>query len=249
MLSSRTPPLHVQLICHRNAWCSTSRYCPARSHWKPRYCCPGQALRHGEDEIGSPVARPDRSLDGCRQPRISPVAGEKQVFPRRHRARPQRVLLRRGLECGAALAHDLPGRQLALDARGLADVPPDRPRQFLARHVHQPVGVADGDRQALRKREQPFNQAADDAEDRRLIRRRIEAEMRIDDGAEFRRRLQARQQRGGRSRRHRHHHGVAGLRAQSCRRRISVRRPGPPRSRTRAVRGRIECCRPCPAAA
>ena len=39
---------------------------------------------------------------------------------------------------------------------------------------------------------------------------RIEAEMRVDDGAEFRRRLQARQQRRRRARRHREHHDVVG---------------------------------------
>src|ERR1700688_3946783 len=78
-------------------------------------------LPHGEDEVGGAVARPYRSLNGGRQPRISPVAGEKQVFPVGHRPRPQRVLLRRRLECRAAFAHDLPGRQLALHATGLAD--------------------------------------------------------------------------------------------------------------------------------
>src|ERR1700722_872411 len=68
------------------------------------------ALAHGEDEIGRAVARPHRTLDGCRQPRISPVAGKKQVFEGRHRPRPQRILFRRGLKCGTALPHDLPGR-------------------------------------------------------------------------------------------------------------------------------------------
>src|SRR4026209_2048468 len=53
-----------------------------------------QDLRPRQDQIGGTVARPYRSLDGCRQPRISPVAGEKQVFARCHRAGPQRILLR-----------------------------------------------------------------------------------------------------------------------------------------------------------
>src|SRR6202035_1352051 len=84
------------------------------------------ALAHGEDEIGRAVARPHRTLDGCRQPRISPVAGKKQVFLGCDRARPQGVLLRRRLECGTALAYDLPGRQFTMHAPGLADIPPDR---------------------------------------------------------------------------------------------------------------------------
>ena len=46
---------------------------------------------------------------------------------------------------------------------------------------------------------------------------RIEAEMRVDDGAEFRRRLQARQQRRRRARRHRQHDDIVGRRARSCR--------------------------------
>ncbi len=37
-------------------------------------------LPHRQHQIGGAVARPHRSLDGGRQPRISPVAGEKQVF-------------------------------------------------------------------------------------------------------------------------------------------------------------------------
>src|ERR1700723_1738924 len=96
------------------------------------------ALAHGEDEIGRAVARPHRTLDGCRQPRISPVAGKKQVFEGRHGARPQSVLFRRGLKCGPALAHDLPGRQFGRNPGGLADIPPNGLDEFLARHIHQP---------------------------------------------------------------------------------------------------------------
>src|SRR6266702_8782914 len=133
---------------------------------------------HGKNKIGGAVSRPYRSLDGGRQPGIGPVAGEKQVFPLRDRARPQRILLGRGLEGGPALAHDLPGRQLALHAAGLADIPPDRLREFLARHVHQAVGIADGDRQPLRECKQPLHQPALDAQYRRHLLGRIDAEMR-----------------------------------------------------------------------
>src|SRR5215211_2153152 len=56
-----------------------------------------QALRPRQDQIGGAVTRPHRSFDGCRQSRISPVAGEKQISERCHRPRAQRVLLRRGL--------------------------------------------------------------------------------------------------------------------------------------------------------
>src|SRR4029450_7499578 len=134
-----------------------------------------QASRPRQDQIGGAVARPYRSLDGCRQSGISPVAGEKQVFERCPPPRAQRVLLRRGLERRSALAHDLPGRQrqIALQAGGLADVPPDRQREFFARHVDQAVAIADGDRQPLRKCEQPFHEATDDAEDRRGCAGRI----------------------------------------------------------------------------
>src|SRR4030081_2567958 len=92
--------------------------------------CGLSGLPHGEDEIGGAVPRAHRSLDRRRQPRISPVAREKQIFVSRDRTRPQRVLLRRGLERGAALAHDLPGRQFALYARRLADIQPDCLSQF-----------------------------------------------------------------------------------------------------------------------
>ena len=50
--------------------------------------------------------------------------------------------------------------------RGLADVAPDRLRQLLARHVDQPVAIADGDREPLREGKQPFHEPADHAEDR-----------------------------------------------------------------------------------
>src|SRR5580692_10861634 len=63
------------------------------------------SLRHGEDEIGGAVTRPHRSFDGCRQPRISPIPGEKQISEGRHRPGPEGILLRRGLKRRAAFAH------------------------------------------------------------------------------------------------------------------------------------------------
>ena len=128
----------------------------------------GSGLRLAEDQIGGAVARPHRSLDGCRQPRISPVAGKKQVFPAASTA-PGRSAFCSGVASNVARRSRTicQGRQFAANAAGLADVPPDRLRELLARHVHQPVAIADGDRQPLRKREQPFHQPADDAEDRR----------------------------------------------------------------------------------
>ena len=90
-------------------------------------------LAHGLDELGGAIAGTHGSLDGCRQPRISPVSGKKQVFVRSNGARAQCILFRRRLERGAALADDLPWRQLAFNPRGLPDVGPDRMGEFLAR--------------------------------------------------------------------------------------------------------------------
>src|SRR5665213_4254953 len=124
MLVSSAPPVSVPTgLLPECIWLDIPFKCPARSAIS--------TPPHGENEVGGAVSRSYRSLDGGRQPRISPVAGEKQVFVRRHRTRPQRVLFRRGLEGGAPLAHDLPGRQLAGNAAGLADIPPDRLGKFL----------------------------------------------------------------------------------------------------------------------
>src|SRR4051794_34538722 len=38
------------------------------------------SLAHGQHAVGGAVSGPYRSLDGRRQPRISPVAREEQVF-------------------------------------------------------------------------------------------------------------------------------------------------------------------------
>ena len=86
-------------------------------------------------------------------------------------------------------------------------------RQALARHVQQPVAAADGDRQAAGKREQPFDGAVDDADHGREAGRRIDAEMRVDDGAELGRHLRP---------------------GTSVSAAIAAAPPGPPRRRRRA---------------
>ena len=140
------------------------------------------------------------------------------------------------------------GGKLALHAGRLADVPPDRLRQLLARHIDQPVAIADGDRQPLRERKQPLHQAADDAEIGGASLGRIEAEMRVDDGAEFRRRLQpGSSDAAGR--------GGTAITTASSGPSATLSSPNfnsptlSPASRIRAVRGRTGSSRPCPAAA
>ncbi len=102
----------------------------------------------------SAARSPDRTdpFDGCRatpyqssRPRETGFSGpsRRPAAARSVPAWPRRC---------AAFAHDLPGRQIGHDARGFADIPPDRLRQFLTRQIHQPVGAADGDRQPLRER-------------------------------------------------------------------------------------------------
>ena len=112
---------------------------------------------------------------GCRSgshPRwwpASPVAvqspASNRLRQRGARAGPQRVLLRRRREGRAPLAHDLPRRQVAPAMPAIAATSRQIvARELLARHVDQPVGGADGDRQPVREGEQPFDGAADHAE-------------------------------------------------------------------------------------
>ena len=100
-----------------------------------------------------------------------------------------------GRERGAPLAHDLPRRQYIRQSGDARYFAPDRFRQFFARRVDQPVAGADGDGDATRKRKDPFRRGIDDAEDRRQTGGWLDAEMRVDDGAEFRRHLQPAHQR------------------------------------------------------
>ena len=82
------------------------------------------------------------------------------------------VLRRRRGEGRALLLDDLPGRQVGRKAGERRRLAPDLGRKLVARTVDKPVGVADGDREPVWKGEQPFDHAVDDAEDRRLARRR-----------------------------------------------------------------------------
>ena len=54
----------------------------------------------------------------------------------------------------------------------------------------QPISGADGHGEPAREGEQPLHRAVEHAEDRRLRRRRFDAKMRVDDGAEFARHFQ-----------------------------------------------------------
>src|ERR1700716_1371912 len=157
MLASKAPPASGAPPASKAPPVSIPTVLLPECIWLDIPCITRSGLPHGENQVGGTVSRPHRSLDGCRQPRISPVAGEKQVFKGGRGARPQGVLLRRGLEGGAALAHDLPRRHFALHTRRFADIPPDRLRELLSGHIDQPVAIADGNRQALREREQPLH--------------------------------------------------------------------------------------------
>src|ERR1035437_2735128 len=89
MLASRAPPVSIPTdLLPECIWLDIPCIRFARLHRKP-LANSRSGLPHGEDKIGGAVSRPHRSFDGCRQPRISPVAGEKQIFPVRDSARPQ----------------------------------------------------------------------------------------------------------------------------------------------------------------
>ena len=181
-------------------------------------------LAHGQDQIGGAVARPHRSLDGRRQPRSSPVAGEKQVFVRRDRrpaaarSAPASPRMWRGARARSAKAAIRPATPAALQtSRQIACASSSRgmstSRSPLLMVTDSRCGNANS-----HSTSPPTTPRIGGC-----TLRRIEAEMRIDDGAEFCRRLQARQQRGGRARRHRQHHGIVGPDRDRCRRRTSVR--------------------------
>ena len=170
----------------------------------------------GQNQIGGAVTGPDRSLDRCRQSRISPVAGEEQVF---QRGRP-----------APDAGHSAPASpQMWRGARARSARAAARRRRRAASQTSLQIACASSSRGMSTSRSPLLmvtesrcgnanshsTSAADDAQHRRRARRRIEAEMRVDDGAEFRRRLQAGQQRGRRARRHRHHDGIVRRRARS----------------------------------
>ena len=115
------------------------------------------------------------------------------------------------------------------------DLAPDRFGEFFARRVDQPIAGADGDREAARKGEQPLHRAVEHAEDRRLRRRRLDAEMGVDDGAEFGRHLEAGHQRRGDIGRHREDDGVVRAERDRSRRRNRAPRPARRQSAARAI--------------
>ena len=131
------------------------------------HACFTQRLR---DEVGGAVARADRALDGGGQAGFCPISGKHKIAPGGLRRPAAGLLRRRGGERRAPLATICHGGSRGRQAVTLADLRPDRLRQFLARRIDQPVAGADGDREPAGKREHPLHRAVDDAEDRRLLR-------------------------------------------------------------------------------
>src|SRR5207247_706126 len=127
---------------------------------------------------------------GRRQTCIRPIAGEKEIAPRRHGVRPFGILGWRGRERRAALAHDLPWRNVLWKAGNGCDLVPNLVGQSFTRNVEQAVGATDGHRQSLLEGEQPFDGAVYDSNKRRQPARRLDAEMCIDNGTELVRGLQ-----------------------------------------------------------
>src|SRR5580704_9156067 len=101
---------------------------------------------------------------------------------------------------------------------------PDIGRKFIARTVDEPVGIADRDREPIRKGEQPFDLSVDDAKDRGLTARRRDLEMDIENAAKFVWRRQARKEFLRDPWRHAEDHGIA--RAKLLLRRVKVERNG-----------------------
>ena len=197
-------------------------------------------------KLGRPVAGPYRAFDRRRQAGCGPIAGEQEIIPSCLRPGPFGVLARQCGESGPPFPHDLPRGQGVRNARDLGDFPPDQGGEFLARRVEQPVGAADGDRQTVGKGEQPFGGAVDDAGHGRERRGRLEAEMRVDDGAKFGRRRQVGNERCGDHRRHREDNGIARRAAAPRDRRNRARSRGPRRTSTPAAARRTRLCRRSP---
>src|SRR3569623_2919188 len=147
-----------------------------------------------QDQVGGMLARTDRAFARRGQTGVGPVAGQKQVLEVRRRTGAQRILLGRRLKGRPPLAYDLPRRQRTLsnigaETRHLADIPPDVACKVFTRQIHEPLCVAVGDRETVGERKQPFDQPADHSGQCRNIGRRHKAKMRVENGAEFRRRL------------------------------------------------------------
>ena len=87
------------------------------------------------------------------------------------------------------------GGKLGRQPRHSGDLAPKFGGKLLARLAHQPVRPANGDGKPAGEGEDPFHRSANDAEYRRKGRRKLHAIMGVDDGAEFVRRIEARNER------------------------------------------------------
>ena len=124
-----------------------------------------------ERERTSSAARlPDRMAPSMRrrQAGVGPIAGQEQIAPIASRrpgawrpapASPRRSRAARARSARAAARRGKPA--IAATSRQIVC------GELLARHVEQPVGAADGDREPAGKREQPFDVAVEHADDRR----------------------------------------------------------------------------------
>ncbi len=225
--------------------------CPTGLTQSLGHVCTRSSLPHGKDEIGGAVTRPHRSFDGCRQPRISPVAGEKQIFEGRRRrpaaghfapASPQMWHGARARSARAAVRPERP-RPCRYPARSPARAPraayPPAGRALLTvtdrrcgnanSHSTSPPTTPRIGGMSLggSKRKWAFT-----------IARNLD------------RRFQARQQRGRRARRDRHHHGIARTERNGLARRTSIRATLPAASAKLAqFMPELDVWRPCPATA
>jgi len=150
------------------------------------------------DCIGGAIAGSDRTFDGSGQPRICPITGKHKVPPLCLRARPPGVLCRRCRKRCAPLPHDLPRRQRGRQAGDARYVAPNRFGKLVPRGVDKRVAGADGDGDAAGKRKDPLHRAVKYTDDWGRPGRRLDAEMRVDNGAKFRRHFEAAHQ-GSRS--------------------------------------------------
>ena len=181
------------------------------------------------------IARTHRAFDRGWQAGLDPVAGEHNIRPSSARIRPFGVLRRRRGEGRALFLDDLPGRQIGRKTGQRRRLAPDLGRKLIARTVDEPVGVADRDREPIRKGEQPFDLGVDDAEDRRLPARRRDLEMDIENAAKFVRRRQARKEVLRDPWRHAEDHGI--VRAKLLLRPVKVERNGALRPRNGSPEG------------
>ena len=162
-----------------------------------------------ERQIGCPVAGPNGTFDGRGQARVGPISRKVKIAEFRRRSGPFCVFLRRRREGRAAFAHDLPGRQFGRQTGHRRHLAPDGCGEILARLVEQPVRAAGRGREPPRIGKQPLGGRVEHADHGRKVCRRIEAEMRIHDGAECGGRLQIGHDARRDHRRNREDHAIA----------------------------------------